>query len=217
MQPLKWLSFWQVLCHLKTPLPFSTLLLSLCEAFVFVSASRVWSHTHALVNRLGARQQNYTWWRVFVTNAVPVSAIQGTIMLSLTTTPQNRTTQQGQHLLLVLQDPPTGLHKVRKTTEKKRKEKQRHRIDGKRPVCTTQKGWMVYSSGKLGFVGKQRDSGSNHCQTEFSLWKLWFTGCCSRRGHLQQLTANNGKHHCPCEKNGTKSGTYCSGWPRTHL
>ena len=42
-------------------------------------------------------------------------------MLSLTTTPQNRTTQQGQHLLLVLQDPPTGLHKVRTTTEKKEK------------------------------------------------------------------------------------------------
>ena len=55
MQPLKLLSFWQVLCHLKTMLPFSMLLLSLCEAFV--SASSVWSHTHAQVNRLGACQQ----------------------------------------------------------------------------------------------------------------------------------------------------------------
>lgn len=32
---------------------------------------------------------------------------------------------------------------------------------------------MVYSSGKLGFAGKQRDSGSNHCRTELSLRKLW--------------------------------------------
>jgi len=40
-------------------------------------------------------------------------------MLSLMTTPQNQTTQQGEYLLLVLQVPPTGLHKVRKATEKK--------------------------------------------------------------------------------------------------